>query len=79
MEEGVLPHHRSLNDDEAGVAEERRLCYVAVTRAQQRLTLSFPLTRLRWGKPKNTQPSRFLYELTSQKQPACTGPPKRKV
>ena len=40
LEEGILPHHRSLKDDEAGVDEERRLCYVGVTRAEERLTLS---------------------------------------
>ena len=66
MEEQILPHHRSLADDEAGVEEERRLCYVAVTRAQERLTLSLPLTRLKWGKARDTMPSRFLYELTGQ-------------
>jgi DNA helicase-2/ATP-dependent DNA helicase PcrA len=66
MEEGILPHHRSLEHDEAGVDEERRLCYVGVTRAQERLTLSMSLTRLKWGKPRPTRPSRFLYELTNQ-------------
>jgi DNA helicase-2/ATP-dependent DNA helicase PcrA len=66
LEEGILPHHRSLESDEAGVDEERRLCYVGVTRAQERLTLSMSLTRLKWGKPRETRPSRFLYELTNQ-------------
>ena len=66
MEEGILPHHRSLEDDEAGVEEERRLCYVGVTRAQERLTLSLALTRLKWGKARDTKPSRFLYELIGQ-------------
>ncbi len=70
MEEGILPHHRSLEDDEAGVEEERRLCYVAVTRAQERLTLSLSLSRLKWGKPHATLPSRFLYELTGQAEQA---------
>ncbi len=66
MEEGILPHHRSLRDDESGVDEERRLCYVGVTRAQDRLTLSFPRTRMKWGRPRDTIPSRFLFELTGQ-------------
>ena len=66
MEEGILPHHRSLEDDEAGVPEERRLCYVGVTRAEERLTMSMCLTRKKWGKARETQPSRFLYELTDQ-------------
>lgn len=66
LEEGILPHHRSLENDEAGVDEERRLCYVGVTRAEERLTLSMSLTRMKWGKPRETRPSRFLYELTNQ-------------
>ena len=66
MEEGILPHHRSLEDDEAGVPEERRLCYVGVTRAEERLTMSMSLTRKKWGKARETKPSRFLYELTDQ-------------
>lgn len=65
MEEGILPHTRSLGSDE-GIAEERRLCYVGLTRAQMRLTLSFPLSRKRWGKVRETIPSRFLYEMTGQ-------------
>lgn len=66
MEEGILPHHRSVGGNEAGVEEERRLCYVGVTRARERLTLSLPLTRRKWGKARDTIPSRFLYEMTGQ-------------
>jgi DNA helicase-2/ATP-dependent DNA helicase PcrA len=67
MEEGTLPHHRSVNDDDpTAVDEERRLCYVGVTRAKRRLTLSLALQRMKWGKPRPTVPSRFLYELTGQ-------------
>jgi len=66
MEEGVLPHHRSIADAGAAVDEERRLCYVGVTRAERRLTLTLPLSRQKWGKPRPTIPSRFLYELTGQ-------------
>ncbi len=66
LEEGILPHHRSLEDDEAGVDEERRLCYVGITRAEEKLTLSMSLTRMKWGKPRDTKPSRFLYEMTGQ-------------
>ena len=62
MEEGILPHHRSIDQDGA-VDEERRLCYVGVTRAQKRLTLTLPLNRRKWGKVRPTLPSRFLYEL----------------
>lgn len=67
MEEGILPHQRSLEDiTEVGVEEERRLCYVGVTRAQYRLTLSLALARMKRGKMKPTIPSRFLYEATGQ-------------
>jgi DNA helicase-2/ATP-dependent DNA helicase PcrA len=73
MEEGILPHHRSLKIDSGDVEEERRLCYVGVTRARERLTLSLSLTRLKWGKPRDTIPSRFLYEIMGQAEKA-SGP-----
>ena len=67
MEEGILPHKRSLAmDSDSAIDEERRLCYVGVTRAREQLTLSFALTRRKWGKPHKTVPSRFLYEMTGQ-------------
>ena len=67
MEEGILPHKRSLAAvDDASIDEERRLCYVGVTRAREQLALSFALTRRKWGKPHKTIPSRFLYEMTGQ-------------
>ena len=66
MEEGILPHHRSLKEGADDVDEERRLCYVGITRAQERLTLSLSLSRMKWGKPRDTIPSRFLYELMGQ-------------
>jgi len=67
MEEGTLPHHRSVKaEDEEAVDEERRLCYVGVTRAKRRLTLSLALQRMKWGKLRPTVPSRFLYELTGK-------------
>jgi DNA helicase II / ATP-dependent DNA helicase PcrA len=48
------------------VDEERRLCYVGVTRARRRLTLTMALGRRKWGKTAPTHPSRFLYELTGR-------------
>jgi DNA helicase-2/ATP-dependent DNA helicase PcrA len=69
MEEGLLPHHRSVAMEETtrdAVDEERRLCYVGITRAQDKLTLTLALTRMKWGKPRPTMPSRFLYEMTGQ-------------
>jgi len=70
LEEGILPHHRSLGEDERGVDEERRLCYVGITRARQTLTLSLSLTRMKWGKPRDSIPSRFLFEITGQAEKA---------
>jgi DNA helicase-2/ATP-dependent DNA helicase PcrA len=67
MEEGILPHKRSVAaENDSAIDEERRLCYVGVTRARECLTLSFALTRRKWGKPQKTVPSRFLYEMTGQ-------------
>ena len=66
MEEGILPHHRSVALDGAAIDEERRLCYVGITRAQERLTLSLSLTRFKWGKARETIPSRFLFEIMGQ-------------
>jgi len=71
MEEGLLPHKRSVADNEAAIAEERRLCYVGITRAQERLTLSLALTRMKWGKPRETIPSRFLFEMIGQSEKAA--------
>jgi DNA helicase-2/ATP-dependent DNA helicase PcrA len=70
MEEGTLPHHRSVAAEGEGIDEERRLCYVGITRAQERLTLSLALSRLKWGKPRPTDASRFLFEMTGQAEKA---------
>jgi DNA helicase II / ATP-dependent DNA helicase PcrA len=66
MEEGLLPHHRSVAADDAAIDEERRLCYVGVTRARSRLTLTTALSRMKWGKARDSVPSRFLYELVGK-------------
>jgi DNA helicase II / ATP-dependent DNA helicase PcrA len=62
MEDGVFPHLRSLGDP-AELAEERRLAYVGITRARQRLYLSRAAVRTAWGAPSYNPPSRFLDEL----------------
>lgn len=67
MEEGLFPHSRSRDNEEA-LEEERRLCYVALTRAQKRLTLTWARVRRRYGggAPEPTLPSRFLEEIPRQ-------------
>jgi DNA helicase II / ATP-dependent DNA helicase PcrA len=64
LEEGIFPHSRSLNS-QAGIEEERRLCYVGMTRAQKRLYLSSARYRRRFGggQPEVCLPSRFLNEV----------------
>ena len=66
LEEGILPHKRSVDGTEDNIAEERRLCYVGVTRAQDFLTLSRAASRIKWGKRKLSVPSRFLREMRAK-------------
>ena len=61
MEEGIFPHSRSI--EEQGVEEERRLCYVGMTRAMERLTLLHASSRMLYGGRSYNLPSRFLDEL----------------
>jgi DNA helicase II / ATP-dependent DNA helicase PcrA len=61
MEEGIFPHARSI--EEQGIEEERRLCYVGMTRAKERLTLLHASSRSLWGSRAYNLPSRFLDEL----------------
>jgi len=62
LEEGMLPHFRSL-DDPDGMAEERRLMYVGMTRAEQRLFLSYAFRRMVFGETNPGVPSRFLTDI----------------
>jgi DNA helicase-2/ATP-dependent DNA helicase PcrA len=62
MEEGLFPHENSMTDRE-GLEEERRLMYVAITRARQRLYLSFSQTRMLHGQTRYNVRSRFFEEL----------------
>ena len=62
MEEEVFPHQRSLTNPKE-LEEERRLAYVGITRAEQRLYLTRALTRNWWGRPSFHKPSRFLGEI----------------
>jgi DNA helicase-2/ATP-dependent DNA helicase PcrA len=62
LEDGVFPHMRSLGD-QPELEEERRLAYVGLTRAQQRLYVSRAVVRSAWGAPSHNPASRFLDEL----------------
>jgi len=71
MEEGLIPHRRAIEDSGgAGIDEERRLCYVGVTRAKDQLTLSYCKARMKWGKERPQIPSRFLMEMRGQTEMA---------
>jgi ATP-dependent DNA helicase UvrD/PcrA len=62
LEEGLFPHVRSM-EDEAGIEEERRLCYVGMTRPQRRLVLTYARQRAAFGASRPSLPSRFLAEI----------------
>jgi DNA helicase-2/ATP-dependent DNA helicase PcrA len=62
LEEGLFPHEQSLIEPD-GLEEERRLAYVAITRARKRLMLSFAQTRMLHGQTRYHLPSRFLDEI----------------
>jgi len=64
MEEGIFPHVRAI--EEQGVEEERRLCYVGMTRAMERLTLTHTLSRSLFGRRSYNLASRFVDELPSE-------------
>ena len=78
-EDGVFPHMRALGDPKE-LAEERRLAYVGITRARQRLYLSRAMVRAAWGQPMANPPSRFLDEIPAdlidwrRVQPQRSGP-----
>ena len=65
IEEGLFPHKRSA-DDPVRLEEERRLCYVGITRAKQRLTICHAETRRIYGSENYCRPSRFIREIPSE-------------
>jgi DNA helicase-2/ATP-dependent DNA helicase PcrA len=65
LEEGLFPHSRSSEDDEE-LEEERRLCYVGMTRAQSHLVLTSAARRRVFGEYQSTEPSRFLDEIPQE-------------
>ena len=66
MEEGLLPHSRALEEGDAGIAEERRLTYVGITRARRRLYLLHAFRRHLYGTPQLAEASRFLGEIPGE-------------
>lgn len=62
LEEGICPHIRSMQTEE-GIEEERRLCYVGITRAMDRLFMTYAMSRGLFGTTNHNPPSRFLEEL----------------
>jgi DNA helicase-2/ATP-dependent DNA helicase PcrA len=80
LEEGLLPHAASMRDA-SGIEEERRLCYVGMTRAMERLTLTCASERRRYGSRTFSAPSRFLSEIPREfvvggKAREPSGPPR---
>jgi DNA helicase-2/ATP-dependent DNA helicase PcrA len=78
IEEDLLPHRMSANEP-GGPAEERRLFYVGITRARERLYLSLAMTRNSYGETSVSAPSRFLAEIPAdliewRQSPGMTGP-----
>jgi len=65
LEEGLFPHQMSL-DEPGRLEEERRLCYVGMTRARERLVISYAEVRRLYGQEKYTRPSRFVSEIPTE-------------
>mgnify|MGYP003312956822 CR=1 FL=1 len=65
MEEGIFPHARTLSEAES-MEEERRTCYVGITRAQQKLYLTYARMRTLYGRSSMNSPSRFLEEIPKE-------------
>jgi len=62
LEEGIFPHMNSLLVD-SELEEERRLCYVAITRAKEKLYIANAMTRMMFGRDSTNPPSRFIFEI----------------
>jgi DNA helicase-2/ATP-dependent DNA helicase PcrA len=69
MEETIFPHSRALYD-QFEMEEERRLCYVGMTRAREELYMTYAPSRMLYGGAQHNPPSRFLSEIDPQFQPA---------
>jgi len=74
MEDGIFPHMRSLGDP-VELEEERRLCYVGITRAERHLYVSHAWSRLQYGRGSSNIPSRFLNEIPDELVDEVAGDP----
>ena len=64
MEESLFPHIRAIkSEDDHEMQEERRICYVAITRAEEVLYITHATSRMLFGRPQSNMPSRFLKEI----------------
>ncbi len=72
MEETIFPHTRALYD-QFEMEEERRLCYVGMTRAREELYMTYATSRMLYGGAQHNPPSRFLSEIDAQFAPSDTG------
>ncbi|MDA3937567.1 MAG: DNA helicase PcrA [Actinomycetota bacterium] len=66
MEDSIFPHANAFNDGDKGLEEERRLCYVGITRARERLYLTHAQSRSIFGSTQHNAPSRFIAEIPEQ-------------
>ena len=67
MEEGIFPHYNAINDgSNSAIEEERRLCYVAITRAKKELTITSAEARMLFGNTSRNMPSRFIEEIDKE-------------
>lgn len=67
MEEGIFPHYNAINDGtNSAIEEERRLCYVAITRAKKKLYITSADTRMLFGNTTRNLPSRFINEIDKE-------------
>ena len=67
MEEGIFPHYNAINDgSNSAIEEERRLCYVAITRAKKDLYITTAESRMLFGNTNRNMPSRFIEEIDKE-------------
>lgn len=73
LEEGIFPHNNSMGADTEELEEERRLCYVGMTRAEKKLHMSFANCRRLFGSIQHNLPSRFLTEIPTEHVHSASG------